>query len=119
MLERMLSSQSTRDNAQLTDRVYRMMAATPVAGILGAIGAMRDRPDSFPLLPTLSGLPALIVVGDDDHLAPVDRAQAMVDALPGARLAVVPGAGHLTSMERADATTGLLADFLASLGRPA
>jgi len=119
MLQRMLSAQSRRDNAQLTDRVYRMMAATPVAGILGAIGAMRDRPDSFPLLSTLSGLPALIVVGDDDQLTPVDRAQAMVDALPGARLAVVPGAGHLTSMERPDATTALLADFLATLGRPA
>jgi len=119
MLQRMLSNQSRRDNAQLTDRVYRTMAATPVAGILGAIGAMRDRPDSFPLLPTLSGLPALIVVGDDDQLTPVDRAQAMADALPEARLAVVPGAGHLASVECPEATTALLADFLAGLSRPA
>jgi pimeloyl-ACP methyl ester carboxylesterase len=119
MLPRMLSSQTRKDNPPLTDRVYRMMAATPVAGILGAIGALRDRPDSFPLLPTLTGFPTLVVAGDDDQIAPVDRAQAIADALPGARLAVVAGAGHLTSMERPEATTSLLADYLASLGRPA
>jgi YbgC/YbaW family acyl-CoA thioester hydrolase len=119
MLPQLLSAQSRRENAQLSDRVYRMMAATPVAGILGAIGAMRDRPDSFPLLPTLTGLPVLVVVGDDDQVTPVERAQAMADALPDGRLAIVPGAGHLTSMERPESTTALLAGFLASLGRPA
>ena len=35
---------------QLVEQVRDMMAATPVAGILGALGAMRDRPDSTPLL---------------------------------------------------------------------
>ena len=119
LLPRMLSGQSKRENAQLTDRVYRMMAATPLAGMLGAIGAMRDRPDSFPLLPTLAGLPALVVVGDDDQLTPADRAQAMTDAIPGARLVVVPGAGHLTPLESPETTTALLADFLAGLDRQA
>ena len=45
-----------------------------------------------------------------------DAAQAMATAIPGARLAVVPGAGHLTPMERPEATTALLADFLTGLG---
>jgi 3-oxoadipate enol-lactonase len=119
LLPRMLSAQSKRENAQLTDRVYRMMAATPLAGMLGAIGAMRERPDSFPLLATLIGLPAMVVVGEDDQLTPVDRAQAMTDAVPGARLVVVPGAGHLTSLECPETTTALLADFLAALDRQA
>jgi pimeloyl-ACP methyl ester carboxylesterase len=119
MLPRMLARQTGAENPPLSDRVYRMMAATPVAGVLGAIGAMRDRPDSFPLLPTLGGLPALVIVGDDDQLTPEDRARAMADALPGARLSVIPGAGHLTPLERPEAVTGLLAEFLAGISLPA
>jgi len=119
MLPRMLARQNAAENPALSDRVYRMMAATPVAGVLGAIGAMRDRPDSFPVLPTLGGLPALVIVGDDDQLTPEDRARAMADALPGARLSVIPGAGHLTPLERPEAVTNLLAEFLAGISLPA
>jgi YbgC/YbaW family acyl-CoA thioester hydrolase len=118
MLPKLLSERSRGEKPQLADRVYRMMAATPVAGILGAIGAMRDRPDSFPLLPTLTGLPAMVMVGDDDEITPVDRAQAMVDALPQGSLSIVAGSGHIPPMERPEVTTTLLSRFLSALPRP-
>ena len=47
-------------------RVRGMMAATPVAGMVGALAAMRDRHDSTGLLPTLAGLPTLVLVGEED-----------------------------------------------------
>jgi len=98
------------------DQVRRVMEATPVAGILGALGALRDRPDSMPLLASLGNLPTLIVVGEHDLLTPQDRASAMADALSGSRLAVVPGSGHLTPVEQPLAMTTLLTDFLKTLG---
>lgn len=115
MLSRMLAPDATREQPALVERVRQMMAGTPVAGVLGAIGALRDRPDSLPLLAGLA-IPVLVVVGEDDQLTPPAGAQAMADAIPGARLAVVPGAGHLTPLERPDATSRLLAEFLAGLG---
>ena len=118
MLPRLLSERSRGEKPQLSDRVYRMMAATPVAGILGAIGAMRERPDSFPLLPTLTGIPAVVMVGDDDEITPVDRAQAMVEALPNGSLSIVAGSGHIPAMERPEITTALLSRFLSTLPRP-
>ena len=60
----------------------------------------------------------LVVVGEEDQITPRQGAQQMADAIPGSRLAVVPGAGHLTPMEKPEAATALLADFLTSLGRP-
>ncbi len=117
MLPKLLSARSRGEKPQLPERVRKMMAANPVAGILGAIGAMRDRPDSFPLLPTLTGLPTLVLVGDDDELIPIDRAQAMVEALPSATLSIVAGAGHIPPMERPEITTALLSKFLATLPR--
>lgn len=118
MLPKMLAAGVAAENPALVDRVRRMMEATPVAGILGAITALRDRPDSTPLLAPLGDIPTLVVVGEEDQITPRQGAQQMADAIPGSRLAVVPGAGHLTPMEKPEAATALLADFLTSLGRP-
>ena len=116
MLPKMLAPSAATENPALAERVRKMMEATPVSGILGALGALRDRPDSTQDLPLLTRTPTLVVVGEQDQITPKDRAQAMATAIPGARLAVVPGAGHLTPMERPEATTALLADFLTGLG---
>jgi YbgC/YbaW family acyl-CoA thioester hydrolase len=117
MLPRLLARSAPIENPALVERVRRMMEATPVAGILGALGALRDRPDSVSLLPTLADVPTLVVVGEDDQITPRDWAQTLADAIPGGRLAVVPGAGHLTPIECPEAVTALLVDFLAALGR--
>ena len=50
---------------------------------------------------------------------PAERAQAMADALPDARLVVLPGAGHLTPVEQPERVTALITDFLAQLKTPA
>lgn len=118
MLPTMLGRASVETQPALRERIQRMMAATPVAGIIGAIGALRDRPDSLALLPTLGRIPALVIVGEDDALTPPDRAQAMADALPDARLVILPGAGHLTPVEQPERVTTLIADFLAQLPAP-
>jgi 3-oxoadipate enol-lactonase len=96
--------------------VRTLMAGTPVPGIVGALAAMRDRVDSESLLPTLVGLPSLVIVGQEDTLTPPDRARAMAQAIPGARLEIIPGAGHLPSVEQPAAVTRSLREFLSSLG---
>ena len=90
-----------------------MMSSTPVPGLVGALAAMRDRPDSTPLLPELAGLPTLVVVGEEDELTPPDIARALAAAIPGARLVTVPGGGHLPPVERPVETTRALLEFLA------
>ena len=56
--------------------------------------------------------PTLVVVGSED----LDDIKAIADKLvaeiPGARLAIVEGAGHLPSLERPDELNALLVDFL-------
>lgn len=102
----------------LRDEVRAMMAAAPVAGILGALAAMRDRPDSTGMLPSLVGLPTLVVVGAEDRMTPPKDAEAMAKAIPGARLAIIPHAGHLAPLEQPEAFNKHLTSFLARLGGP-
>lgn len=115
MLPNLLSPSTRAAAPEIVERVRTMMAATPVSGLVGALGALRDRPDSTELLPTLAGLPTLILVGEDDEITPPSRARAMAEAIPAARLTVIPGAGHLPPVERPTVTTQVLLDFLRSL----
>jgi pimeloyl-ACP methyl ester carboxylesterase len=65
--------------------------------------------------------PVLIVWGADDHLpgSGVDTAQALHQQLPGSRLLVVDGAGHLPQVEQPQAVLDALLPFLALAPVPA
>jgi 3-oxoadipate enol-lactonase len=114
-LPKVLGASTLAGAPATVERVRAMMAATPVAGMVGALGAMRDRPDSTPLLPDLAGIPVLVIVGDEDEVIPPAQARAMADAIPGSSLVVIRSAGHLPTMERPVETTDALLAFLDGL----
>ena len=110
-----LLGKSTREKQpELVDRIRSIMAGESPAGIVGALEAMRDRPDSTPLLAGID-VPTLIVVGDEDVVTPPKEARAMHDAIRGSRLEVIPAAGHLSNLERPAAFNAALSDFVGSL----
>ena len=90
-----------------------LMSRQPVAGIVAALGAMRDRVDSTPDLATID-VPTLVVSGADDTLVPPAESVAMSKAIRGARLVLVPGAGHLPNFEAPDAFNEAVRAFLGS-----
>lgn len=115
MLPKVLGGSTLAGASATVERVRAMMAATPVAGIVGALGAMRDRSDSTPLLPQLAGIPTLVIVGDEDEVTPPAQAKTMAEAVPGASLVVIRSAGHLPPVERPVETTDAITGFLAGL----
>jgi 3-oxoadipate enol-lactonase len=112
MLPRLLRSGTTATNPGLAEQVREMMAGSPVDGIAGALAAMRDRPDSRPLLPTLGHVPTLVLVGEEDVLTPPEVGRAMADAIPGAEYQIIGGAGHLPTLEQPERTVERLRRFL-------
>jgi pimeloyl-ACP methyl ester carboxylesterase len=82
--------------------------------VVGALTALRDRPDSTPTLATID-VPTLIVVGDEDVITPVTESQAMHAAIPKSRLEIIQGAGHLSNVERPANFNHVLSEFLATL----
>ena len=110
-----LVGRTTREKQpDIYDAVHRMMAQAKPAGIVGAIEAMMGRPDSTPLLPTITA-PTLIVVGEEDVPTPVKESRAMHAAIPGSQLQVIAQAGHLASLERPAAFNHVLTEFLGTL----
>ena len=65
-----------------------------------------------PLYPSLD-LPVQVVWGTEDTWIPVDRAHRLADAIPGARLDLVPDAGHLIQLDAPARLTAILQRWLA------
>jgi pimeloyl-ACP methyl ester carboxylesterase len=69
------------------------------------------RPDSRPGLPDIR-CPTLILVGDGDQLTPPELSQEMNALIRGSRLVVVPDCGHLSALERPEAVTKALVNWM-------
>ena len=110
----MVGASTRAQNPALVDGLHQMLAAAPVEGIVGALQAMMNRPDSTHLLPTID-VPTLIVVGEEDSLTPVKESRAMHAAIPGSRLEIIPGAGHVSNLEKPAAFNHVLSEFLSAL----
>jgi 3-oxoadipate enol-lactonase len=59
--------------------------------------------------------PALVVAGDVDLAAPVELVRNCL-AIPGSRLEVLPGVGHIPSIEQPATLAALIRDFLKEVG---
>ncbi|MBI2215983.1 MAG: alpha/beta hydrolase [Candidatus Rokubacteria bacterium] len=100
-------------SAELKDSIYRLTLATPYRVTAADFGACHVF-DVIERLATITA-PTLVVVGRDDQLTPPKYAEFLRTRIAGARLAVIPGAGHYVQLERPAETTAVLREFLLSL----
>ena len=98
----------------VVNEVREMILRQPLAGVVGALRALRDRPDSTPLLGTIR-VPVLVIAGDDDQIAPAAGMQEMARAIPIAQFVLIPESGHLSPLEQPQAVNDALNAFLAQL----
>jgi pimeloyl-ACP methyl ester carboxylesterase len=115
LLPRQVGRTSRAENPALVEAVRAMLLRSPAAGIVGALEAMRDRPDSTPRLAEIA-VPTLVLVGTEDELTPAAVVRAMAERIPGARYREITGAGHLTPLERPGLFNSAVAGFLSGLG---
>ena len=96
MLPHLLAPDAT-ESVRATLRAWAMEQS--VGGITDALLAMRDRADATETLGTLR-CPTLLLVGSRDTITPPAEHAAMGEAIAGARVEVIEGAGHLSNLER-------------------
>jgi pimeloyl-ACP methyl ester carboxylesterase len=94
--------------------VAAMMREASPQAVAAAQRGMALRADSKDILARYAG-PALVVVGEHDAVTPPEKAKQLADLIPGAKLEVIPGAGHLPNQEQPERFNAVLDGFLASL----
>ena len=98
MMPKLIGPTSQHTQPDLVEAVRRLILMNSASGIETALGALRDRPDSTPLLSSIS-VPTLVIAGAEDAVVASAEAEAMHRAIPGSSLIVLPYAGHLSSLE--------------------
>lgn len=114
-VEALLAEATRRDRPELAAQVRALMATVPARTVVGGLEAMKHRADATAELADID-VPALVVVGEHDGPSPPDVARQMHEALPRSRLAVLPGAGHLSNLEAPDRFDAEVRRFLEDVG---
>lgn len=113
LLDGLLSEATHHERPELVEQARQLMD-NPSAGYIGALEAMKGRPDSTADLDGID-VPTLVLVGRDDPLTSPEVAQDLHARIAGSRLAVLPGAAHLSNLEAAEAFNAALRRFLDDL----
>lgn len=97
----------------LVEPLRRMCIDAGTAVFAAQIEALLARPPVDALLPEIA-CPVLVAVGSEDVWSPPDQHRAIAATIPGARLTVVRGAGHMLPAEAGDDLNAAISDWLAS-----
>ena len=115
MIPRLLSAHTIQTNPALVGKVRAMILGNPVETIVADLRAMAARPDSIPLLAKIAR-PTRVLVGELDQGTPPSDARFMTERIPGARLAVLRDAGHLSNLENPQAFNQAVLSLLGEIG---
>jgi 3-oxoadipate enol-lactonase len=96
----------------VVDRVMARFKETPAEGYVGCCEAIRELDYVGALLRI--GSPTLVIAGELDAGTPPAMSEAIAGRIPGARLAVMRGASHLSAVEMPGEFAALVGDFLAA-----
>jgi 3-oxoadipate enol-lactonase len=114
MIPKLFGATSLKSKPELIAKIRRMIESNEVSGMIVDSIAMADRPDSLSLLPRIT-CPTLVIVGEEDQATPPAEAERIAKGIPGAKLSVIGGAGHLTNLEQPEQFNKLIGEFVAGL----
>jgi pimeloyl-ACP methyl ester carboxylesterase len=93
------------------DAILDMIARKTPDLFQAQIEALLGRPDATSLLPEIR-CPTLLLCGLQDGWSPFERHRDMAAAIPGGTLVGIEACGHMSTMERPEAVTAALREWL-------
>jgi pimeloyl-ACP methyl ester carboxylesterase len=77
--------------------------------------SQKQEPKFTTLLASIKA-PTLVITSDNDHLIPRELSELIAARISGAKLVVMPGAGHIPFMEQPEQVTRIVLDFVSGFG---
>ena len=111
-MRRLLARDTLENNEEVVEEVRDMILESSPGGVVAALGALRERPDSTPLLEEIE-VPTLVIGGEEDGISSPEVMGAMAQKIPGSRHVTLPRAGHLSNLETPGGFNAALKEFLA------
>ncbi len=107
----LFAPQTTASRPELVAEVKSWMDGVSAEGLVQGLEAMRDRPDSTPLLKDIR-IPTLVIGASEDRAIPLEKSSALTAALHQVHFVVIDGGGHMVNLEQSEEFNGELLDFM-------
>jgi 3-oxoadipate enol-lactonase len=78
-----------------------------------SLAVVIHRKDILPRLGSIR-VPTLVLCGREDRATEPEHSERIAAAIPGAKLVLIDGAGHITALEQPKAVNAALVPFVAS-----
>jgi len=95
----------------LMDDLLAMVERSTVANFRAQIEALLHRPDASRVLRSIR-CPTLVLCGRQDSWSPLSHHEQITAAIKGAKLVVIEGSGHMSTVEQPEAISSALRDWL-------
>lgn len=109
-----LTAPAYLEDESRSQALLEMIRRTPPEAYLRQQTAILTRADSSATLATIQ-CPTLILCGELDQMTPPELHRHMAEAIPNARLELIPGAGHLAPLEAGSTVGPLIRNWLLQL----
>lgn len=110
VVRRFFAADFETESAGEFDRFSGIFSATDPEGYAGCCAALRDT-DITSNVGAIA-CPTLIVGGDQDVATPPEHQRRLHETISGSRLEIIPGAGHLSNVDRPGRFNQVLQEFL-------
>ena len=114
-LERWFTEPYRNSRKDVMEKIGNDIRNTPVNGFVGCCHAI-SKVDYLDRLKEIK-VPALIIVGEQDHGTPPEAARVIQQNLPGSELKIIPSAAHISNVEQAQVFNDSMLGFLNRVAR--
>ncbi|MDO8732982.1 MAG: alpha/beta hydrolase [Actinomycetota bacterium] len=96
---------------EASEFVADMIDNTPIDVLAEFLPALQEH-NRFAVLPSLSSVRTLVIVGQQDRMTPVIHSERIAASIHGSTLAIIPGGGHMVGIEFHEEVDALILDLL-------
>ena len=114
-LERWFTEPYRNSRKDVMEKIGNDIRNTPVNGFVGCCHAI-SKVDYLDRLKEIK-VPALVIVGEQDHGTPPEAARVIQQNLPGSELKIIPSAAHISNVEQAQVFNDSMLGFLNRVAR--
>lgn len=115
MIPKLFAASTLERRPEVVAAIRSVMEKLSPRSVAASLRALAIRPDRTAALATIT-VPTLVLVGSEDAITPPSAARTIATGIPGARLEIIPGAGHMAPLEAPEVCNPLILSFLAGHG---
>ncbi len=114
MLPMAVSEYTKLNNPDLISALTDEFLACSASSAAAAIRGIASRKDHTATLSKID-VPTILIFGQEDKITNVESAEKMASQIQGAKLSVIPNAGHLSNLENPQVFNSTVLEFLRSI----